>query len=60
MTDTYDLILKSATIVNHDGKGVRDLAIREGRIAAIGALASAKAAEIIDCGGLTHPARRDR
>lgn len=53
MTDTYDLILKSATIVNHDGKGVRDLAIREGRIAAIGALASAKAAEIIDCGELT-------
>ncbi len=52
MTDTYDLILKGATIVNHDGKGVRDIAIRAGRIAAIGALASAKAAEMIDCGGL--------
>ena len=30
MTDTYDLILKGATVVNHDGKGVRDIAIRRG------------------------------
>ena len=31
MADTYDLILKGGTVVNHDGEGVRDLGIRAGR-----------------------------
>src|SRR5450755_4560458 len=52
MAQTYDLILKGATVVNHDGEGVRDLGLAGGRIAAIGALASAQAAETIDCRGL--------
>jgi dihydroorotase len=52
VTDTYDLIFKGATVVNHDGEGVRDIAIRAGRIAAIGQLGAAKAAEIIDATGL--------
>ena len=52
MTDTYDLICKGGTVVNHDGEGVRDIAIRAGRIVAIGQLGSAKAAEIIDAKGL--------
>lgn len=52
MADTYDLIVKGATVVNHDGEGVRDIGIRAGRIAAIGQLGSAKAAEVLDAAGL--------
>jgi dihydroorotase len=51
MPDSYDLILKGGTVVNHDGEGVRDVALRGGRIAAIGNL-GASAAETIDCRGL--------
>ncbi len=52
MAETYDLILKGGTVVNHDGEGARDLAIRAGRFAAIGDLARAAAGEVIDCRGL--------
>jgi dihydroorotase len=52
VTDTYDLIFRGATVVNHDGEGVRDIAIRAGRIAAIGQLGAAKAAETVDAKGL--------
>src|SRR5262249_38266825 len=52
MTQGYDRVLKGATVVNHDGVAARDLAIAGGRIAAIGDLASASAAEVIDCRGL--------
>jgi dihydroorotase len=51
MVQRYDLILKSGTVVNHDGEGVRDLAVAGGRIAAIGD-AGTSAAEIVDCRGL--------
>ena len=27
MADSYDLILKGGTVVNHDGEGVRDLGV---------------------------------
>jgi dihydroorotase len=53
MPDTFDLILKGGTLVNHDGRGERDIGVRNGRIAAIGPLVSARAPEIIDCRGLT-------
>ena len=52
MAETFDLIVKGGTVVNHDGRGERDIGIRGGRIAAIGALAQASAAEIIDAKGL--------
>src|ERR1700693_2858627 len=52
MAESYDLILKGGTVVNHDGEGARDLAIRAGRFAAIGDLARAAAGEVIDCRGL--------
>mgnify|MGYP003392810358 CR=1 FL=1 len=52
MSQTYDVILKNGIVVNHDGEGARDIAIANGRIAAIGALGSASAGEIIDCKGL--------
>src|ERR1700755_186023 len=52
MSPSFDTILKSGTVVNQDGEGVRDIGIRAGRIAEIGGLAQASAAEIIDCKGL--------
>jgi dihydroorotase len=52
MADTYDLILKGGTVVNHDGEGPRDLGIRDGRFEAIGDLSRASAGEVIACNGL--------
>jgi dihydroorotase len=52
MAETFDVIVRGGTVVNHDGRGERDIGIRGGRIAAIGALAQASAAEIIDAKGL--------
>ena len=52
MPATYDLILKGGVVVNQDGEGQRDLAITGGRIAAIGSLGDASAAETVDCTGL--------
>src|ERR1035438_2478573 len=52
MSQSYDVILKSGTVVNQDGEGVRDIAIVAGRIAEIGSLGQASAAEVIDCKGL--------
>src|SRR5436305_4395833 len=52
MNQTFDTILKGGTVVNQDGEGVRDIGIANGRIAEIGALGSASAAEIVDCKGL--------
>jgi dihydroorotase len=51
MPESYDLILKGGTVVNHDGADMRDVAVLNGRIAAIGD-AGASAAETIDCRGL--------
>jgi dihydroorotase len=52
MAETYDLILKGGTVVNHDGEDARDLGIRGGRFVAIGELARASAGEVINCRGL--------
>lgn len=52
MAETFDLILKGATVVNQDGEGVRDVGIRDGRFAAIGDLSRASAGEVVDCRGL--------
>ncbi|MBV1693225.1 MAG: dihydroorotase [Hyphomicrobiales bacterium] len=52
MTPTCDLLLRGATIVNHDGIGVGDIAISGGRIAAIGSLGAIKAADVLDMAGL--------
>src|SRR5258706_15886055 len=52
MSQTFDVILKSGPVVNQDGGGVRDVAIANGRIAEIGSLSQASAAEVIDCKGL--------
>ena len=52
MAETYDLILKGGTVVNHDGEGPRDIGIRGGRFAASGDLSLASAGETVDCRGL--------
>lgn len=49
---TYDLILKSGTVVNQDGEALRDIGVASGRIEAIGDLSAASAGETIDCAGL--------
>ena len=51
-SETYDLLIKGGTVVNHDGQGTRDIAIRAGRIVAIGDLKSAKSAEMLDATNL--------
>ena len=48
----YDAIFKNGTVVNHDGIHKADIAIAGGRIAAIGDLGAATAAETVDCTGL--------
>src|SRR3979490_1606160 len=52
MSQQFDTILKSGTVVNQDGEGVRDIAVSNGRIAAIGSFGQASAAEVVDCKGL--------
>jgi dihydroorotase len=52
MPPSFDCVLTNGTVVNHDGIGVRDIGVRDGRIAAIGALGEAPAGERIDCRGL--------
>ncbi|MFN0191588.1 MAG: dihydroorotase [Aestuariivirga sp.] len=47
-----DLVLKGGTVVNHDGVGVRDIAVRNGRIVGIGRFEKGFAAETLDCKGL--------
>jgi len=52
MPDTFDLVLKNATVVNHDGEGLRDVAVRDGRIVGLGRFEAASAGRVIDCTGL--------
>src|SRR5271169_3115296 len=52
MPPSFDCVLANGTVVNHDGIGVRDIGVRDGRIAGIGALSQAAAGERLDCRGL--------
>ena len=52
MPPSFDCVLINGTVVNHDGIGPRDIGVRDGRIAEIGALSQAAAGERIDCSGL--------
>jgi dihydroorotase len=47
----YDTIFKNATLVNHDGEGLADIAVRGGRIVGLGGVGDS-ADEIVDCKGL--------
>ena len=52
MSQTFDLILKGGIVVNHDGMGERDVAIRDGRIVELGHFSADQAGESLDCTGL--------
>lgn len=52
MAEHYDVLIKGGTVVNHDGIGQRDIGIVAGRIAAIGRLDPAGAAELVDASDL--------
>jgi len=52
MAQTFDLLLKSGTVVNQDGEGVRNIGVTAGRIAALDVPDDASAGEVIDCKGL--------
>jgi dihydroorotase len=52
MSAPFDLVIQGATVVNHDGEGVRDIGIRDGRIVAMGSLGSAKTMDTLDARGL--------
>jgi dihydroorotase len=52
MSASFDCVVRGATVVNHDGIGLRDIGIRNGRIAALGDLSAVSAGEIIQAAGL--------
>lgn len=52
MSAPFDLVVTGATVVNQDGEAIRDIGIRDGKIGALGRLASAKTLETLDARGL--------
>lgn len=52
MTQTFDLLFKNGTIVNQDGVGQRDLAVKGGKIAGLGSFSAEQADRVVDCNGL--------
>ena len=53
MTQTYDLIVRGGEVANHAGRGMADVGVIDGKIAFIGDLSQASAAETFDATGLT-------
>ena len=52
MSMTYDLVIRGGTLVTHDGIGVGDVGVKDGRIVTVGQLADADGGEVIDATGL--------
>jgi dihydroorotase len=52
LAETFDLVFKGGTVVNHDGAGAADIGVRGGRIAEIGSIGEGMAGETIDASGL--------
>jgi dihydroorotase len=52
VAETFDLVFKGGTLVNHSGEGLADIGVHDGRIAAIGDIAEGIAGETIDATGL--------
>lgn len=52
MAETFDLVFKGGTLINHAGAGPADIGVIGGRIAAIGDISSGAAGEVIDAAGL--------
>ncbi|HEU0017449.1 MAG TPA: dihydroorotase [Methyloceanibacter sp.] len=52
MAETYDLLIKGATLVNQSGEGLADIGVKDGRIVAIGALSAQNAGRTLEATGL--------
>jgi dihydroorotase len=52
MKRSVDLILSGGTLVNHDGTSLRDVAVDQGRIIAIGDLSAISTKDTLDCRNL--------
>lgn len=50
--ETFDLIVRGGEVVNHAGRGLADVGVRDGKIAFVGDLSQASAGETIDAAGL--------
>lgn len=48
----FDTIIRGGTVVNHDGRGIADIGIRDGKIAAIGDLSTFDAGHVMNAKGL--------
>jgi dihydroorotase len=53
MPETFDLIVKGGEVVNHAGRGMADIGVTNGKVAAIGDLSQASSGEVFDATGLT-------
>jgi dihydroorotase len=52
MAETFDIVFKGGTVVNHAGEGVADIGIRDGQIRAIGQIGEGLAGETVNAHGL--------
>jgi dihydroorotase len=53
MPETFDLIVRGGEVISHAGRGFADIGVRNGKIAAVGALGAASADRVFDAKGLT-------
>ncbi len=51
-SQTFDLIVRGGEVINHAGRGLADVGVRNGKIAAIGDLSQASAGEVVNAKGL--------
>jgi dihydroorotase len=52
VAQTFDLVFKGGTVVNHAGVGSADIGVKDGKIASIGSIGEGLAGETIDARGL--------
>jgi dihydroorotase len=52
LAETFDLLIKGATLVSHAGEGAADIGVKDGRIAALGSFAAAAAGRTLNAAGL--------
>jgi dihydroorotase len=52
VAETFDLVFKGGTVVNHAGEGLADIGVKEGRIAAIGSIGEGLAGETVEARSL--------
>ena len=52
LAETFDLLIKGATLVNHSGEGAADIGVKDGRIVAIGPLSAQNAGRTLEATGL--------